>query len=653
MSRTGRGKKSSPAGFRGANHDFDRALKFHQQGRLQKADKIYQKILKKNPNHSDALHFSGLIAGQRGQFQRAEQLMRRAIEILPQNAIYHHNLGSLMKDQGKWTEAIRWYQKAAEIEPGYMDAHYNMGVACLNQGHLRQAISCFQKALELRPDFAEAWIDMGNAFQDLGNLEDAIVSYEKALQFEPYCPEAYCQLVFLLREICSWERLEAVQRELHALLPRSPDLGEVDFESPFVSIATHPEPERNYEVARLWSSNIARQVSNAGPGFSFHDRRASGRPIVVGYLSCDFHDHATAHLMMSLFELHNRNAFQIFCYSYGKDDGSHYRKKIEKDCDKFVDIRRLGYVEAAREIYENRVDILVDLKGYTTGGRMQIPALRPAPIQVSYLGFPGTTGADFIDYIITDRIVTPEGQAVYHSEKFAYMPQCYQVNDHAQVIAHRNWKKTDLGLPDNGIIFCSFNQGYKIDPIIFSVWMKILLGVPDSILWLLVKSKTAEKNLKQEAEARGVNPERLLFAERLPKQDHLARLSWADLALDTRIYNGHTTTSDALWAGVPVIALEGTHFASRVSSSVLKAVGLAELVTKSLDEYEALALGLARDPKRLLAIREKVARNRREAPLFDTPRFVKNLERIYHEMWKIFVAREEPRQIEVIEKQDG
>jgi protein O-GlcNAc transferase len=536
-----------------------------------------------------------------------------------------------------------------ELDPDYVDAHYKMGDALLNHGNLRQAISCFQKALELSPDFAEAYTNMGNAFQDLGELEEAIASYKKALQLELYYPEAYCQLFFLLKETCSWEELGNLGRELDAFVARSPYSETVDFESPFVSVATYPQPDRNYAVARLWSANIAGEVSSLNPGFSFHERKRSKEKITVAYLSSDFHDHATAHLMLSLFALHNRSEFEIFCYSYGPDDESIYRNKIRHDCDRFIDVRDQGYYEVARQIHEAMVDILVDLKGYTTGGRMQIPALRPAPIQVSYLGFPGTSGAEFIDYILTDRIVTPENQALYYSEKFVYLPHCYQVNDHSKVIAERKRAKTHFGLPEDSVVFCSFNQGYKIDQTMFDVWMNILDGVPDSVLWLLVKSKTAENNLKKRAEERGVHAGRLFFAERLPKPDHLARLALADLALDTRIYNGHTTSSDSLWAGVPVIALQGSHFASRVSSSILTAIGLPELITKSLEEYETLAVRLALEPSELKAVREKIAVNRSETPLFDTYRFVRNLEKGFKEMWEIFAAGQAPRQIEVVE----
>jgi protein O-GlcNAc transferase len=276
--------------------------------------------------------------------------------------------------------------------------------------------------------------------------------------------------------------------------------------------------------------------------------------------------------------------------------------------------------------------------------------LRPAPVQVSYLGFPGTTGADFIDYIITDKIVTPEDQSLYYTEKFVYMPHCYQINDNMQPVSKREWKRADFGLPENSFIFCSFNNSYKIDPILFDSWMRILKQVPDSVLWLGCGRKMVEDNLKRAAEERGIEFERLIFAETMQKDEHLSRLKFADLALDTRIVNGHTTTSDTLWAGVPVVTLQGGHFASRVSSSILSAIGLPELITYNLDEYEALATRLALSPPELLHIRQRIAENRLAMPLFDTPRFVRNLETAYKEMRKIFLAGEKPRQIEVKDK---
>ncbi|MGB5748635.1 MAG: hypothetical protein WBM69_16765, partial [Desulfobacterales bacterium] len=311
--------------------------------------------------------------------------------------------------------------------------------------------------------------------------------------------------------------------------------------------------------------------------------------------------------------------------------------------------REHSHIDAAKRIYSDGVDILVDLKGHTQGARLGILACRPAPIQVHYLGYPGTTGADFIDYLITDRIVTPEDHGPFYSEKLVFLPHCYQVNDHLQEIASRGWNRGALGLPDKGFVFSSFNLPYKIDPVMFDCWMRILQQVPNSVLWLISDNENARCNLRREASGRSIEPDRLVFAKKIEKAEHLSRLKWADLALDTRIVNGHTTTSDSLWAGVPVIALLGSHFASRVSSSLLHAVGLSELVTHHLEEYEELSVRLATHPSELKAVRHKLNINRLKNPLFDTPRFVRNLEHAYSEMWRIFLAGRAPSQIEVYE----
>jgi protein O-GlcNAc transferase len=353
--------------------------------------------------------------------------------------------------------------------------------------------------------------------------------------------------------------------------------------------------------------------------------------------------------MLGLFELHDRNRFIVHGYSHGKDDGSFYRQKIRQDCDKFSELDNLSHDEAAKCIYRDKVDILVDLMGHTRGNRLAICARRPSPIQVSYLGFLGTTGAEFIDYFITDKIVTPEDQSIYYTEKLVFLPDSYQINDHLQQISENQWLKQDCGLPPEGFVFCSFNQPYKIDPDMFDTWMRILRRIPQSVLWLLNQNFAATENLQRRAQAQGIQPSRLIFADALPLEDHLARLRLADLALDTRIYNGGATTSNALWAGVPVITLKGDHFVSRMSSSILSAVGLSELVTHNLKDYEALAVELAGRPDKLRAVRKKLARNRLTHPLFDTPRFVRNLENAYKMMWKIFAGGHPPQSIEVAE----
>ena len=329
--------------------------------------------------------------------------------------------------------------------------------------------------------------------------------------------------------------------------------------------------------------------------------------------------------------------------------GPRYRKKIESDCDAFVDIRDLSTIDTAKRIREDDIDILVDLKGHTKDHRLGICALRPALILATYLGFPGTTGANFFDYVITDRTVTPEEQAPYYTEKFAYLPHCYQVNDHTQAISDKPYARVDFGLPEDGFVFCSFNQSYKIEPVMWDVWMRIMRHVDGSILWLLDNNEMAKHNLKREASARDVNPDRIVFAAKLPKPEHLARLKLADLFLDTRIYNAHTTGSDALWAGVPLITLQGKHFASRVASSLLGAIDLPELVTHSLADYEALAVRLARHSDALLAFRERLSRNRLTKPLFDTPRFARNLENAYQQMWDAHLSGNHPQTINAVE----
>jgi protein O-GlcNAc transferase len=492
--------------------------------------------------------------------------------------------------------------------------------------------------------------NLGCAFLEKGQHDEAVIVFcKKAIEINPDLSEAYSLLAYEMQHMCNWQKFEALTPKLDRLTRKALDAGTKPAETPFISITRNASPSLNFAIAKSWSHDIERMMSNMNIHFSFDNRNTDKTKIVIGYLSDRFGNTATANLMLSLFGLHDRDNFKIYCYSYGKDDGSHYRARIEQDSDKFIDISGLSDEASARCINEDHVDILVDLKGHTKDSRFEICALRPAPVQVNYLGFPCTTGADFIDYIITDKIVTPEDHSPYYSEKFVYMPHCYQVNDHTQPIADKVWEKVDFGLPEKCFVFCSFNQPYKIDSQIFDIWMKILKQVPESVLWLLFSNKIAEENLRREAESRGVKSERLIFAKSLPKDEHLSRLKLANLALDTRIVNGHTTTSDALWAGIPVITLQGNHFASRVSSSILAAIGIPELITYSIAEYEALAVRLALNALELKEIRQKIGRNRISTTLFDTPRFVRNLETAYKEIWEIFLAGEAPRQIEVLE----
>src|SRR5262249_19594976 len=349
-----------------------------------------------------------------------------------------------------------------------------------------------------------------------------------------------------------------------------------------------------------------------------------------------FYQHATAYLMAELFEKHDPGRFEIIGVSFGRDDRSEMRARLIAAFDQFLDVRAKSDAEVARLLSELKVDIAVDLKGYTRDGRPRILAHRPAPIQVNYLGLPGTMGADFIDYIITDEVVLPFDQHSFYSERIVHLPDCYQPNDRRRQIAERTPARAEVGLPERGFVFCSFNNNWKITPEVFDVWMRLLKAINGSVLWLLRDNATAEQNLRKEALARGVDPRRLVFAPRMKLEDHLARHRLADLSLDTPPCNAHTTASDALWAGLPVLTCMGKAFAGRVTASLLNAIGLPELVTSNMADYEALALTLAGDPARLRNIKAKLARNRETDPLFDTDRFRRGIEAAYTKMWEIW-----------------
>ncbi|WP_157235110.1 O-linked N-acetylglucosamine transferase, SPINDLY family protein [Methylosinus sp. LW4] len=383
--------------------------------------------------------------------------------------------------------------------------------------------------------------------------------------------------------------------------------------------------------SELWTRDRRAAAVAARLALDFQFRPADGRKIRLGYLSNDFHDHATALLLIETLEAHDRERFCVNAYSYGADDGKSMRRRLVGAFDSFVDIEALSDGDAARAIHRDEVDILIDLKGFTANARSGILMLRPAPVQVNYLGYPGTLGEDICDYIITDDYVTPFASAGDYSESFAYMPNSYQPHGRAGPIGTIPTREA-MGLPEQGVVFCCFNQAYKFTPEMFDVWCRLLDAVPGSVLWLL-GAPMAEGNLRNEAWRRGVNGGRLIFAPDMAQGEHLARLQLADLVLDTAPYNAHTTASDALWAGVPIVTCSGSTFPSRVAGSLLRAVGLTELIAADLDDYFDLAYRLAVDPAHLAELKAKLARNRADAALFDVPAYTRDLEGLYRSMW--------------------
>lgn len=437
------------------------------------------------------------------------------------------------------------------------------------------------------------------------------------------------KLYSLSRRMCEWDDLDHWRERFRRVIAN----GDAGTLSPFLllSLPGMTAAEQR-DCAELWTQRQRADsvAERAALAFTFPRRRRS--KIRLGYLSCDFHEHATALLMIELFEGHDRERFEIYAYSYGADDGRGMRQRLEATFDRFIDIQPLSNREAAQAIHGDEVDILVDLKGYTKGTRTGILMLRPAPIQVNYLGYPGTLGGDFCDYIITDSILTPPPSAADYSESFAYLPDSYQPHSRYSHIGAAP-SRTAAGLPEQGFVFCCFNQAYKITPTMFTLWCRLLAACPGSVLWLL-KDSMAEGNLRNLALSQGVAPHRLVFATDLPQAEHLGRLQLADLVLDTLPFNAHTTASDALWAGVPIITCAGQTFASRVAASLLHAIDLPELATPDLDAYYALALELASDADRLATVKQALADKRMTTALFDIDLYTRNLERLYRRMWQ-------------------
>jgi predicted O-linked N-acetylglucosamine transferase (SPINDLY family) len=483
-----------------------------------------------------------------------------------------------------------------------------------------------------KPDFPEAFCNLGNARRELGDLTGAIAAYRDALRLRPDDAGAFSQLIYHRAQACAWEGYEADREKLVDMARRGIRV------PPFYLLSTPASASDQLICARHWATSI----SPPRKTLFHHQPSAERERIRLGYLSGDFHQHATARLMAELFECHDRDRFEVFAYSYGPDDHSPMRARLAAAFDRFVDIRARSHRKAAELIHAEGVDILVDLKGYTHHARPAISAYRPAPVQVNYLGYPATMGADFIDYIIVDPFVVLSSQQPFFSERLVHLPRSYQVNDRRREVADARRSRRDVGLPAEGLVLCSFNNSYKISPVLFDIWMRLLRAVPGSVLWLLEANPQVAGNLRSEAEKRGVDSGRLIFAPLVPPAEHLGRHRHADLFLDTLPCNAHTTASDALWAGLPVVTCCGDTFAGRVAGSLLMAIDMPELVTKSLEEYEQAALALARSPQRLIALRQKLQNNRDASALFDLPKLTGNIEAAYARMWQTWLAGQTP-----------
>jgi len=611
-------------------------------------------------NHAGAL--LGL-----GRFVEAEAALRRALAIAPDDAALHLDLGYALHQQKRLDETVAAYRRVLEMRSDLWEAHnnlgcvltdlkrpdeatvcfaaalrlapdkaatlHNLGKALRDQHRLDAAVSCFRQAVALRPDLATAHLELGRALAKMGVLDAAASALGRAAQ---QLDHATIELFWARRRMCDWD----LYSEAEADARQKADT------QVFLLLAVDSSPAEQLDCARRAAAAMALPRPSEPPRAQIK----RGQRLRIGYVSANFRAHAGAFLISGLIEQHDRQAFEIIGYSASPDDGSQNRARLVSAFDRFVEISRTTDRDAAATICADAVDILVDLNGHTSGGRLALFAHRPAPVQVSYLGHPATTGAEFMDYILVDPFVAPADQQPFYSERLVQLPDCYQCNDDRRPISGETPSRAACGLPDDGFVFCCFNNPAKITPDLFDTWMGLLVAVPGSVIWLFDDNPWAKAGLAREAANRGVAPERLVFAPRLPLPEHLARHRLADLFLDTLPFNAHTTPSDALWAGLPIVTCPGTTFASRVAGSLLHAIGMPDLVVGSLQDYETLALRIARDRDLRAALRARLERNRRTSALFDSARLARNIETAYRRMWEIRRAGRGPKAFSVLSR---
>ena len=785
---------------------FATALALHQQGRVAEAEAHYTEILRRQPNHAEALHMLGVAALQANQPARAVERLTRALKQNPRMAVAHSNLGRAHAMQGHLPRALASYDRAVALEPGFAEAWSNRGLILRDLGRLPEALASLDQATRHNPEYARAWSNRGTIQHAMGQPEAALASLDHALALNPALAGTWSNRGNIL---CALERPAEALRDFDQALALEPNFAEAHFNRANL-LATQQRPaealagyaaaltlQPDYAKAHLARADLllaqqpaqalagydralalapdaaahlgranallllrrptealasAEQASAAAPGMAeahytratallhlhrlapaaasfaqalalnpalehchglllhtrarlcdweglpeslatlaaairrgeraappfpvlallddpgLHRRLAEtcaaalptpalptpapstpGPRLRIGYFSADFHQHATAHLMAEMFERHDRSRFEVMAFSFGPDQRDAMRARLLPCFDRFLDVAALPDAQAAALARRLGVDIAVDLKGYTQDARLGILAHRAAPVQASYLGYPGTLGAPFIDYLLADTVLVPPSSQHHYAEKIVYLPGSYQVNDSNRAIAAATPSRTSQGLPEAGFVFCCFNNSFKITPACFAGWMRLLHQVPGSVLWLLEDNAGAIANLRQHAAATGIAPARLVFAPRLPAPEHLARHRLADLFLDTHPYNAHTTASDALWAGLPVLTCPGESFAARVAASLLHAVGLAELAAPTPAAHEAQALHLATNPEELAALRQRLAANRATAPLFDAARFTRNLEAAFLAMHSRHAAGLPPEHIHLAE----
>ena len=608
---------------------YNLGLLLEELDRLDEAESVFRLSLKIQPGQADVQNDLGNVLRDSLRPNEAEQAYRKAIALRPDYADAHCNLGMLLFEEGKQDAALAAFRRTLELAPGHPDALNSLARHLSLNGHFDEAEQAYRQALAVRPDSADIYNNFGNLLRESHRFAEAEAAYRKALSIQPDYGHALGQAVSCARNSHDWSKAEA---DAEAIV-RALEKGVTGIPALMVLSLPELDPVQHRLASELTARKPLQRYLDAPPLVAPNLHRSHER-LRIGYLSSEFHTHPVMYLLAGVLESHDRDHFEIHAYSFGPALHDAYRKRAEQGCEFFHDISSISMVDAAQRIADDEIDILVDLSGHAGYAKPAIPALRPAPVIVSWLGYPGTLGLPRLaDYIIGDAVLTPLEHAAHYSETIAWMPQCYQPNDSRLEIGVRPTRR-EVGLPDQAVVFCSFNQAYKLTPAMFSLWCRLLDAVPGSVLWLQrPKEASAIENLLREASHRGIAAERLVFGPPLPMSDHLARLQLADLALDTYPYGSGATGSNVLRAGVPMVTLMGDSYVSRMAASQLHAVGLPELVTTCPEDYFDLARKLALDPAGLGAIREKLAANLPASPLFDTQGFTRDLERLYQRIW--------------------
>ena len=599
-----------------------------ESARADDALESYGRALALHPDFPEAWHNRGVAQVMRGDYAAAETDLTRALELKPDYVSALEHRSALLLSSERYATAVRDFDRLVKLCPKSAVAWQGRGTAQVALNRNAEALPSLSEALRLDPGDVLSLYNRATVLSAERRYEEAARDLEELVSRDPEYPFALGLLLNVRLHLCAWRDFESVRRQVVSAIR----------DHPFAHLLISESPAEQLACARLQTS----QSHPASPRPLYRGETYRHDRIRIAYLSADFRQHPISYLITGVLEQHDRSRFELSGISIGPQDGSEIGQRVEKACDCFLHVPDRTDKEIAQLMRDREIDIAINLQGYTGFSRPGIFSQRPAPVQVNYFGFTGTMGSDYMDYLIADRIVIPPEEREFYSEKVVYLPDSYWPNDYRRRSAPEAMTRSHAGLPADGFVFCCFNGNQKILPETFDIWMHLLRRNERSVLWLLQGNPSATANLRREATARGVEPSRLFFAKHEPQDRHLARLKLADLMLDTLPYGGHTTASDALWSGTPVLTRAGNTFAGRVAASLLNAIGLPELITHSAEEYEMLACTLAGDPRRLQEIKSKLACHRDVMPLFDTPRTTRNLESAYMQMWERHQRGEQP-----------